>query len=75
MFRDALREGVARGQLRPMRADEVGVLAHLLMGTRYFVDQMILAGGGSGPSDELMVGTYVRLTRGGLGQRPPGGRA
>ena len=75
MFRDALREGVARGQLRPMRADEIGVLAHLLMGTRYFVDQMILAGGGSGPSDELVVGAYVRLTRGGLGHRPPGGRS
>jgi len=50
------------------------VLAHLLMGTRYFVDQIIQAGGGRGPSDELMVGTYVRLTRAGLGNQRPGGR-
>ena len=69
MFRDAIRQGVRRGQLRAMDEAEIGVLAHLLMGARYFVDQMIQGVNGDQPSDELMVSTYVGLTRGGLRKR------
>ncbi len=73
MFREALRDGAGRGELRPLGDDEIGVLAHLLMGARYFVDQMLQTDGA--PSDELMVATYVRLTRGGLRKQHPGGRS
>jgi AcrR family transcriptional regulator len=69
MFRDAIGEGVRRGQLRSMSDEEIGVLAHLLMGARYFVDQMAQGANGDPPSDELMVSTYVELTRGGLRKR------
>jgi AcrR family transcriptional regulator len=72
MFRDALRAGSARGELRPLGGDEIDVLAQLLMGARYFVDQMLQADGA--PDDEVIVGTYVRLTRGGLRRPQPGGR-
>jgi hypothetical protein len=66
MFRDAIHEGIERGRLRVMRDDEVWVLAYLLLGARYFVDQMILAAGRKRVSDETMVAAYVNLTRNGL---------
>jgi AcrR family transcriptional regulator len=69
MFRDAIRQGVRRGELRPLRENEVSVLAHLLLGARYFIDQMMADASGRPPSEDLMVATYVSLTRNGLESR------
>jgi AcrR family transcriptional regulator len=67
MFRDEIREGVVRGELRAMGEDEVAALAYFLLGARYFVDQMIEgAGGRDYPGDDVAVAAYVDLTRRGL---------
>lgn len=67
MFRDAILQGVNRGELRAMHDGEIEVLAHLLLGARYFLDQMIHgAARGRGPSDDVVVAAYTRLTRDGL---------
>jgi AcrR family transcriptional regulator len=75
MFRDAIHEGIARGELRAMRDDEVWVLAYLLLGTRYFVDQMILAAGRKRVSDDAMIAAYINLTRNGLARARAAGKA
>jgi AcrR family transcriptional regulator len=49
MFRDEIRDGVARGELRAMDDREIGALAHVLLGARYFVDQMIQSDDYPGP--------------------------
>jgi AcrR family transcriptional regulator len=67
MFRDAILQGVRRGELRAMRDGEIDVLAHLLLGTRYFLDQMIHgAPRGHAPSDDVVVATYTKLMRDGI---------
>lgn len=67
-FRESLRRGVADGELRAMDEEEIAALAHLLMGARYFIDQMI--GGVDGrayPGDDAVVAAYMNLIRAGLG--------
>ncbi len=72
MFRDGLQAGIAAGELRPMDADGREAIAHLLLGARYFLDQMIEGVGGRDyPGDETVVRTYLQFIRRGLDQETP----
>ncbi|MDJ0865924.1 MAG: TetR/AcrR family transcriptional regulator [Myxococcota bacterium] len=65
--RENLERGVARGELRALGADEIAALSHLLLGARYFLDQMIEGvDGRTYPGDDAVVDAYLALIRGGL---------
>ncbi|MGH0032668.1 MAG: TetR/AcrR family transcriptional regulator [Myxococcota bacterium] len=67
MFREGLEEAIARGEIQPMSEAEIAALAHVLLGTRYFLDQLIAGVDGRPyPGDELVVRTYLGFVRGGL---------
>jgi len=67
MFRENIAQAVARGELRAMSEDEIAAMAHFLLGTRYFLDQMVEGVDGRPyPGDELVVRTYLSFVRGGL---------
>ena len=69
-FRDGIREGVTRGELRDMDETEIAALAFFLMGTRYFIDQMMAGVDGRDyPGDDAVLSAYVKLVRGGLERR------
>lgn len=61
---ERLRVGIAEGTLRAMDDDEIAVQAHILLGARHFIEQMIERRGG--PGDEAVVDAYLGLVRGGL---------
>lgn len=67
LFRGGISDGIASGELRPMSVDEVNVLAHFLLGARYFLDQLIATGDEpTYPGDDMVVATYMKLIRSGL---------
>ena len=67
MFREGIEQAIARGEMRAMGEDEVAALAHILLGARYFLDQMIAGVDGRPyPGDEVVVQTYLRFVQGGL---------
>ena len=67
LFRDRLRAGIASGELRALDEDELAITAHLVIGARYFIDQMIQGlDGRPYPGDEAVVRTYMGLVRRGL---------
>ena len=67
LTRASIREGIDSGHLRPMSDDEIAVLAHYLIGARYFLDQMIEGVHGRDyPGDDVVVAGYMGLLRGGL---------
>jgi len=66
-----IRAGIARGDLRPMHASEVSVLAHFLLGASQFLEHMTeTATGRAYPGDEAVVDAYITLLRSGLARRP-----
>ncbi len=67
LFREAIEAGIARGEIRAMDPTEIGVLAHLLLGARYFLDQMMEGVDGNPyPGDDAVVAAYLKLVRRGL---------
>ena len=67
MFRENIERAISRGELRVMGEAEVAALAHFLLGTRYFLDQMIEGVDGRPyPGDEVVVSTYLDFVRNGL---------
>lgn len=70
LFREAIREASQRGEIRPLEEAEIVALSYLLLGTRYFLDQM-LAGvdGREYPGDDAVVSAYMKLIRHGLENR------
>jgi AcrR family transcriptional regulator len=67
LFREGIEQAVARGELREMSGDEIAATAHFLLGTRYFLDQMIEGVDGRPyPGDELVVRAYLSFVQGGL---------
>ena len=67
MFREGIEQAIDRGELQPMSGDEIAATAHFLLGTRYFLDQMIEGVDGRPyPGDELVVRTYLSFVQGGL---------
>ena len=67
IHRDRLSQGIARGELRRMDDDEIAVVAHLILGSRYFLDQLIEGvDGREYPGDEVVVRAHMNLVRGGL---------
>jgi AcrR family transcriptional regulator len=67
LFREGIEQAIARGELHAMDDAEVAALAHFLLGTRYFLDQMIEGVDGRPyPGDEVVVRTYLDFVQGGL---------
>jgi len=67
LFREGLEQAIGRGELRAMSEDEIAATAHFLLGTRYFLDQMIAGVDGRPyPGDELVIRTYLNFVQGGL---------
>jgi len=67
LFREAIEEAIQAGELRAMAASEIAAQAHFLVGTRYFLDQMISGiDGRPYPGDDAVVAAYLNLVRGGL---------
>lgn len=67
MFREGIEEAIGRGELAPMSEDEIAALCHILLGTRYFLDQMIQGVDGRPyPGDEVVIRTYLNFVQGGL---------
>jgi len=67
LLREALCEAEARGEIRALGEAERSALAHLLLGTRYFLDQMIEGVDGRPyPGDDAVVAAYLDLVRRGL---------
>ena len=69
LFREAIEEAIARGELRAMEPSEVAAQAHFLVGARYFLDQMIA--GVDYPGDDAVVAAYLNLVRSGLSKETP----
>lgn len=66
-----MRESIEHGTLRPMADDEVLVQAHLLLGSRHYLDLMMHSVEGRPyPGDEAVVDAYLALLRGGLAASP-----
>lgn len=75
LFRKGLERASCRGEIRRLASGEIAALAHLLMGTRYFLDQMILGVDGTPyPGDETVVAAHLGLVRGGLARGVPNDR-
>ncbi len=62
-----IRVGIEQGTLRPMDDAEIAAQAHLLLGARHFLEQMMESI--DGPGDEAVVDAYLALVRGGLRRR------
>ena len=62
-----IRDGVRSGALRAMDESEIVTQAHLLLGARHFLEQMIETR--RDLDDEGVVDAYVALIRDGLGRR------
>lgn len=69
-----IRAGIAAGELRPMRPEEITALAHLLLGASQFLGFRKQRAGKLHPSDRAVVDTYVELLRNGVGRVPRGRR-
>jgi AcrR family transcriptional regulator len=66
-----IRAGIAHGDLEPMDATRVSVLAHFLLGASQFLEHMVdTAAGRAYPGDEAVVDAYIALLRTGLGRKP-----
>jgi len=67
LFREGLEEACKVGELRPMDSGEIAAVAHLLLGARYFLDQMLDGVDGRPyPGDETVVSVYMTFVRNGL---------
>jgi len=70
LIRESLEAAIAAKEIRHMESDEVASLAHFIIGTRYFLDQMIeCVDGRPYPGDEAVVATYLNFVQYGLVKR------
>jgi AcrR family transcriptional regulator len=70
LIRESLEAAIAANEIRPMQPDEIASLAHFILGTRYFIDQMIeCVDGRPYPGDDAVVATYLSFVQYGLTKR------
>lgn len=70
LFREGLEEASRSGEIRRLAPGESASLSHLLLGARYFLDQMIEGvDGRSYPGDDTVVATYLTFVRNGLSKK------
>ena len=70
LTRESLEAAIAAEEIRPMEPDEIASLAHFIVGTRYFIDQMIeCVDGRPYPGDDAVVATYLNFVQYGIMKR------
>lgn len=67
-----LREAGKSGEIRPMSEAKIGVVAHLLLGTAYFLGHLVDQPAENYPGDDFVVETYLDVLRNGLEKGRPG---
>jgi AcrR family transcriptional regulator len=67
LLSNRLREGIANGSVRPMDESEIKVQAHVLVGARRFLEELVV---GEVGREEEVVDAYLGLVHGGLGIHP-----
>ncbi len=63
-IRVRIRRGIKRGDLRPMRPDEISSQAYFIMGSLTFLDRLLLAE--RAPKDNTIITSFLGLLRKGL---------
>jgi hypothetical protein len=67
LVREGTEQGIEGGELRGMSDEEIAVQAHFLLGTHYFLDQMIEGVDGRDyPGDEVVIATHLKFAQRGL---------
>lgn len=67
----AIRKGIAEGTLRPMSDAEITTTAHFIIGVSHSLEHMIEGSDGDDyPGDDVVVGAYMKILRGGLERSP-----
>jgi AcrR family transcriptional regulator len=67
LIRESLEAAISANEIRPMESDEVASLAHFIIGTRYFLDQMIeCVDGRPYPGDDAVVAAYLNFVQYGI---------
>jgi len=69
---ERIRAGIREGSVRPMSEAEITAQAHLLLGARHFLEQMLETS--DGLDDAAIVDAYISLLRDGLARRERGAR-
>ncbi|MFP6656127.1 MAG: TetR/AcrR family transcriptional regulator [Myxococcota bacterium] len=70
MIRENLEAGIRSNEIRSMEPDEIANTAYFMLGTRYFIDQMIeCVDGRPYPGDEAIVSAYLDFVQIGLTKR------
>jgi AcrR family transcriptional regulator len=64
-----IRDGIVRGDLRPMHDAEVAAQAYFMLGASQFLDHRVRRDDHPHPRDEVIVDAYLALLRGGLGRQ------